>query len=626
MYICTFKYHYMKKFYILLLLLIITICCHSQDYRKNRKEAEKYKDDSEYYFGESGECKNLKKADDAALNNLLENISDDKSLQCLYFVDSDSDNDEQRTRLYGTFRDELKKQSNDLVLDDSDGSAKVFRYISKEDFAKICSKREKTILNYINDGRTAEEQLRYGNALRYYYWALILCHAHPDGAGLTFQYDGVNSVITYKWLQRHIEEVLNSIQIQPRRQDKAGSNEFILAITNGSDGLEGLDYYYNNGNGTAKGSTSNGLSYIKIVDNDMSEVVLSIELENKTIVKSYDADVFQIIDKLDEQIYFQSARKVVNVEKAKKLKSLEDAKTHSGSAIAAEYERSEQFMNSMASSHADYAKMMAEINKILAQKGDKKAEELENYFTPEGMALMRKLLSYGKVKVVGKPSYKFIDFGDEVICRSIPMQFDFSHNVSFLRDIVFRFDNKTKKVKSIAFRNSDITESQILGKDMWSKEARMTLINFIEDYQTAYALQRKDYLEQIYSESALIIVGSVLKETKKTDDFRMKQEVKVRYDTLSKSQYIARLNKVFDNNEFVNLSFTNTLFNTVNGKQNVIGVQLHQEYFSSSYSDVGYLFLMVDLRDKLPVIHVRTWQPNETPVDELITNTSFVFQ
>ena len=97
----------------------------------------------------------------------------------------------------------------------------------------------------------------------------------------------------------------------------------------------------------------------------------------------------------------------------------------------------------------------------------------------------------------------------------------------------------------------------------------------------------------------------------------------MKYDTLSKGQYLARLNNVFDNNEFVNLNFTTTKFNTVNGKNNVIGVQLRQEYFSSSYSDVGYLFLMVDLRGAMPVIHVRTWQPNETPVDELIDNTSF---
>lgn len=616
----------MKKVFLFAFLVILSLPGYSQDYRKNRKEAEKFKASSGYYFGESGECKNLKKADDAALNNLLENISDDKSLQCLYFVDSDSDNDEQRTRLYGTFRDELKKQSNDLVLDDSDGSAKVFRYISKEDFAKICSKREKTILNYINDGRAAEEQMRYGNALRYYYWALMLCYSHPNGAGLFYQYDGVNSMYAARWLQKQIEDVLKSITILPKRQEKAGDNEFILAITNGTDIIDGLDFSYNNGNGIAKGSTENGKSYIKMVDPDMSEVVLSVELENKTIVRAFDYDVYRIIDKLGEQIYFPDARKTVNIEKAKKIKNLDEMKMHSGSALSEELELSEQFLASLSSPHAEYAKIMGEIEKKLSNKNGAQIDELKGYFTPEGFVMMQKLLSYGKARVVGKPSYVFIDFGDEVICRSIPMQFDFKRNVGFLRDIVFRFDKNTKKVKSLAFRLTDITESQILAKENWSENARLTLINFVEDYQTAYALQRRDYLEQIYSDNALVVIGTVLKTTKKTDNLLMKEEVRIKYDTLSKSQYMARLDRVFDNNEFVNLHFTNTNFNTVSGKKNVIGVQLRQEYFSSNYSDVGYLFLMVDLRDKLPVIHVRTWQPNETPVDELITNTSFVFQ
>ena len=65
----------MKKFCVLSILLLLTACCYSQDYRKNRKEAEKYKADAGYYCGDSGECKNLKKADDAALNSLLETIS-----------------------------------------------------------------------------------------------------------------------------------------------------------------------------------------------------------------------------------------------------------------------------------------------------------------------------------------------------------------------------------------------------------------------------------------------------------------------------------------------------------------------------------------------------------------------
>lgn len=593
----------MKRFILLIAGLLLTMTAFSQDYRKNRKEAEKYKKDTNYYCGESGECKNINKADEAALTELLDHIAKDKSLQGLYFVDSDDDDETQRAHSMVTFSDEIKSKSTDLILNDEYGKSKVFRYISKDDFADICTKREQKINQYIADGRAAKEQMRYGNALRYYYWALMLCYSHPNGAGLMFQYDGVNSVYVSRWLQKQIEEVLKSITIQPKRQEKAGDNEFILAITNGADRIDGLDFSYNNGNGIAKGSTENGVSYIKMVDPDMSEVVLSVELENKTIVRAFDNDVYRIIDKLGEQIYFPDARKIVNIEKAKKIKNLNEMKMHSGSALSEELELSEQFLASLSSPHAEYAKIMGEIEKKLSNKNGARIEELKDYFTPDGYDMIQKLLGYGKARIVGKPEFMFIDFGNEVICRSIPMQFDFKRNVGFMRDIVFRFDKNTKKVKSLAFRLTDITERQILAKENWSENARLTLINFVEDYQTAYALQRRDYLEQIYSDNALVVIGTVLKTTKKTDNLLMKEEVRIKYDTLSKSQYMERLERVFGNNEFVNLHFTNTSFNTVSGKQNVIGVQLRQEYFSSSYSDVGYLFLMVDLRDTLPVIH-----------------------
>lgn len=616
----------MKKVVFLSLILLLSSVAFSQNYSKNRKEAAKYKTDINYYCGESGECKNINKADEAALTELLDCIAKDKSMQSLYFADSDVDNEAQQARLMITFSDEIKYKSTDIVLSDDYGKSRVFRYISKDDFADICAKREQKINHYIADGRAAEERMHYGNALRYYYWALMLCYSHPNGAGLMYKYDGVNSMTTYRWLQRHIESLLQSITIQPRHQEKAGNSEFLLSITNGNDRIDGLDFSYNNGNGIAKGSTENGVSYIKLVDPDMSEVKLSVEMENKTIVKAFDNEVFRIIDKLGEQIYFPDARKIVNIEKAKKIKNVDDIKISSNSSVSAELELSEQFLASLSSPHADYAKVMGEIEKKLSNKNGARIEELKEYFTPEGYDMMQKLLGYGKARIVGKPAYKFIDFGDEVICRSIPMQFDFPRNVGFLRNIVFRFDKNTKKVKSLAFRLTDITESQILAKENWSENARLTLINFVEDYQTAYALKRLDYLEKIYSDEALVVIGTVLKTTKKTDNLLMKEEVRIKYDTLSKSQYMERLERVFGNNEFVNLHFTNTSFNTVSGKQNVIGVQLRQEYFSSSYSDVGYLFLMVDLRDTLPVIHVRTWQPNETPVDELIDNTSFVFE
>jgi hypothetical protein len=54
--------------------------------------------------------------------------------------------------------------------------------------------------------------------------------------------------------------------------------------------------------------------------------------------------------------------------------------------------------------------------------------------------------------------------------------------------------------------------------------------------------------------------------------------------------------------------------------EDILGVRLLQEYQSTTYGDVGYLFLMADLRDtKRPAIHVRAWQPGKVDINKLVT-------
>ena len=134
----------MKKYLFFILAMTVSVTAFSQNFKENRKKADRIKADDAYYFGESGECKNSRKADEEALNELLENIAMDKSLHPLYFQNSD-DEDEQHERILGTFSEVLKKQSDDLVLDDANGSAKAFRYIKKSVFAELCKVRESKI-------------------------------------------------------------------------------------------------------------------------------------------------------------------------------------------------------------------------------------------------------------------------------------------------------------------------------------------------------------------------------------------------------------------------------------------------------------------------------------------------
>ena len=52
----------------------------------------------------------------------------------------------------------------------------------------------------------------------------------------------------------------------------------------------------------------------------------------------------------------------------------------------------------------------------------------------------------------------------------------------------------------------------------------------------------------------------------------------------------------------------------MNGGGELYAIQIAQDYYSSSYGDKGYLFLMVDINDpENPIIKVCTWQPDKDP-------------
>ena len=235
-----------------------------------------------------------------------------------------------------------------------------------------------------------------------------------------------------------------------------------------------------------------------------------------------------------------------------------------------------------------------------------------------------------RISALNNQEYEFITCGNTTICRDIELKFEFRNHASFLRDVVLRFDNTSKLVTSLAFRLSSVAEHDITSKKKWLPECKQTLINFLEDYQTAYALKRYDYLESIYSDDALIIVGHVVKKNeqpmKDRREFNLSDE-EITLMKYNKDQYFGNLSRTFKAQEYINIRFTETDFirqqfsddeNNVGG-EDIFGVRLLQEYHSTTYGDVGYLFLMVDLRDnKRPIIHVRAWQPDKVDLDKLV--------
>ncbi|OPZ98108.1 MAG: hypothetical protein BWY70_01318 [Bacteroidetes bacterium ADurb.Bin408] len=88
------------------------------------------------------------------------------------------------------------------------------------------------------------------------------------------------------------------------------------------------------------------------------------------------------------------------------------------------------------------------------------------------------------------------------------------------------------------------------------------------------------------------------------------------YIKKSKKEYMESLKNNFSNNEFINIQFDRNDVLKRDNSTPVYGIQIEQNYFSSNYSDFGYLFLLIDFSDSLkPKIMVRIWYPEKMSQD-----------
>lgn len=144
-------------------------------------------------------------------------------------------------------------------------------------------------------------------------------------------------------------------------------------------------------------------------------------------------------------------------------------------------------------------------------------------------------------------------------------------------------------------------------------------MEFLENYKTAYCLKRLDYIRDIFADDAIIIVGNVTRVyTQQAGDGNMTLKGRniITTNRYTKDRYLQNLARCFRNNEFINIRFRHSDIQKLekSSNQDIICVQLAQDYNSSSYADQGYLFLMIDMSDgDSPFIKVRTWQPEPDP-------------
>jgi hypothetical protein len=154
---------------------------------------------------------------------------------------------------------------------------------------------------------------------------------------------------------------------------------------------------------------------------------------------------------------------------------------------------------------------------------------------------------------------------------------------------------------------------------------RQLILDYVEQFRTAYNQKDINFLNQVFSDDALIITGKVI-TTKHREGFTSQ---KIQYNKQSKEQYIKNLHGIFARNSYIKVTFDEIEVMRHPVKPNFYGVTLLQGWTSGKYHDDGYLFLLWDFtNENAPQIHVRTWQPDKIggkalPKDEVFSLSDF---
>lgn len=199
--------------------------------------------------------------------------------------------------------------------------------------------------------------------------------------------------------------------------------------------------------------------------------------------------------------------------------------------------------------------------------------------------------------------------------RNIPLlmkpRADRTFNESEYQEAVISFDRSGEIESFYLSISMNLYMNVIRGNmDLTDFRRRQLILDYVEQFRTSYNTKDIHFLEQVFSDDALIITGKVVKSKKSDGAFAPAE--KITYKKYSKQEYLSHLKATFAAKSWIKVTFDEIEVMRHPTNTNFYGVTLHQGYSSSNYHDDGYLFLLWDFSDEEhPQIHVRTWQPDQ---------------
>lgn len=619
----------MRKFIPLILMIFFYGLANAQTIN-----VESIKADTSCLYG-IGTGFSIEEADEYALQDLISRISVNVSSRTSSTAEENTEGNihTSNSRFSSTIEtySHASLSNTQKYVISQEPEAQVIRWIKKSDIKRMFEERKKNILGRIDDAVEAEKSGKIDIALMNYYWSLLLLNTLQYPGELAYLEEGdsiAHPLISY--IPNKINNIFRDLDAKVVKRE---GSDLDLYITYKKSPVTSIDYTYWDGQNQSNiYSAKDGMGVLELpAGYEPKQINLTYEYRyyNERHIDPHITSVFK--SRGIEKPPFTKAKatipsgiqKITKTEKIAMEHSISTVQTNKNAAIAASKNLKEidpvkkDAPPKTLEADGKYKKI---IQELLSQIEKKDYNAADSLFTPDGADVFRQLLKYGKARIVGEPDYKFFKHGDEVIARGGQMSFSFSQGLrkSFVEDVVFTF-NKDFKISNIAFGLGNEAVRDILNKGVWNDTARIAIMEFLENYKTAYALKRLDYIETIFDDDAVIITGKyVSKPQKKAPGEEISISARgneiIEYNRMTKDQFLRHLKMCFNGKEFINIRFASNRVRRMGVGGELYAIEIAQDYYSSNYGDKGYLFLMVDINNpKAPIIKVRTWQPEKDP-------------
>lgn len=564
-----------------------------------------------YLYGEGGGV-TLQAAKEAALADLIQKISvtvhsDFTSKERELNQDGNVTSDAEYQSIIRSYSTATLTNVKTIVLK-PEPDASVFLYIAKSEIDRIFESRVAKAKEFVGNADEALKNGQIDDALRYYYWSYCLVKSlrYPNEAKIFV--DGQERSLL-AWLPTRIDDVMGKVKVQSRR---TADNTYEITATYDGRPVRSMDYTYFDGvDNSPVYSILDGKGLVELRPGmAMDAVQLKLEYEFRGLSRN-DSEVEAVVGAMKPAVYRRAYHRV----------ALDGA-------ASPEESTSTDVNGSMQSPLAltDMGTLGTAVMKPVMQAlRSGSIEQCRKKFTAEGWEEFSKLMGYGKVTLMDDIHFDYFADGDCVVCRGLPVSCRFNRGRVFNEKLSFYIDSNTKQITHVAMGlGREAMNDVVLGHLDWSEKSRTRIVGFLEDYRTAYATKNLEYLDKVFDDNAVIVLGKRLQVAPQLNKEGYMNNHRVQFTQLTKREFLRNLRRQFQSKDYINLHFSqNRIYQLQKGVERY-GIEIKQDYYSSNYGDTGYLTLIFDLTNPdQPVIHVRTWQEQPDPNFGVVSPADF---